>query len=183
MVLHSLYSRKADEWQKTDIERINYLDEEEPTHCQNKGGHYKMLPLHYAIMNKAPLVVVQRIYNINKDAIKDVHLDGWTPLHMAAYYNRKEYIPWLKKVYPEAAMEKDKDDRTPLDVAANYKRVDALALLSQPAKKKVLGFDDEEKKDTAENKNLKKEEEADILKKKETVVDMKTDGDEVKTKE
>ena len=38
------------------------------------------------------------------------------------------------------------DDRTPLDVAANYKRVDALALLSQPAKKKVLGFDDEEKK-------------------------------------
>ena len=61
--------------------------------------------------------------------------------------------------------------------------MDALALLSQPAKKKVLGFDDEEKKDTAENRNLKKEEEADILKKKETVVDMKTDGDEVKTKE
>ncbi len=80
-------------------------------------------------------------------------------------------------------MEKDKDDRTPLDVAANYKRVDALALLSQPAKKKVLGFEDEEKKDTAENRNLKKEEEEEILKKKETVVDMKTDGDEVKTKE
>ena len=61
--------------------------------------------------------------------------------------------------------------------------MDALALLSQPAKEKVLGFDDEEKKDTAENRNLKKEEEADILKKKETVVDMKTDGDEVKTKD
>lgn len=115
-----------------------------------------MLPLHYSIMNNAPLVVVQRVYNLNKDAIKDVHEDGWLPLHMAAFYDRKEYIPWLKKVYPEAQMEKDKDGRTPLDIATKYKRVEALALLKVVATSAPQIFEDEEKEDDTKTKFDKK---------------------------
>ena len=150
MVLHSLYSRKGDEWRDTDINRINYLDEEEPTHCKQRGGYYNMLPLHYAIMNNAPLVVVQRVYNLNKDAIKEVHDDGWTPLHLAAYYDRDEYIPWLKRIYPEAAMEKDADGRTPVELATRYSRLKSMELLSRKVSQPLPAIEGEEKEETAE---------------------------------
>ena len=78
--LVSLYSRYGDRWKNTDIERIQKLHDEEPTHVENKGGAYKMLPIHYAIMNGAPLVVIQRLYNLYKDGIKETHADGWLPL-------------------------------------------------------------------------------------------------------
>ena len=109
-----------------------------------------MLPLHYAIMNNAPLVIVQRVYNLIKDAIKEVHDDGWTPLHMAAYYDRDEYIPWLKRVYPEAAMEKDSDGRTPVELATRYSRLKSMELLNTKVLPSLPAIEAEEKEESVE---------------------------------
>ena len=110
----------------TGIERINKLHGEEPSHVSTKGGAYNMLPIHYALMNNAPLVVIQRIYNLHQDGIKASHDDGWMPLHFACYYNRHEAIQWLRKTYGEAASKRDKHGRTPLDIATHYKHTECI---------------------------------------------------------
>jgi hypothetical protein len=129
--LVSLYSRYGDRWKNTDIERIQKLHDEEPTHVENKGGAYKMLPIHYAVMNGAPLVVIQRLYNLYKDGLKETHADGWLPLHMACYYDNFEATVWLKKKYPEGVTQRDKDGRTAHDLAKQYKKTKALEAFPQ----------------------------------------------------
>ena len=53
-------------------------------------------------------------------------------------------------------MEKDKDGRTPLDIATKYKRAEALALLKVVATSAPQALEDEEKEDDTTTKFDKK---------------------------
>ena len=114
-----------------------------------------MHPIHYAIMNSAPLVVIQRLYNLYKDGIKETHADGWLPLHMACYYDNYDATVWLKKKYPQGVMQRDKSGRTANDLAKHYKKMKALEAFPQvtPVTTPIEEMEESATKVPEENKN------------------------------
>ena len=67
------------------------------------GDKYGRLAIHCAIIGNIEIEFVKRLYFNYKEGITVVdERYGYTPLHYAVKYNRKEHIPFLLSQYPNA---------------------------------------------------------------------------------
>ncbi|KAF5466021.1 hypothetical protein F2P56_015980 [Juglans regia] len=74
--------------------------------------------LHAAACWEEPEVIklIQKIGGISKEADQK----GWTPLHLAAHYNKNESTKLLLEYYRDVAYMKDTEGRTALHIAAHH---------------------------------------------------------------
>ena len=67
------------------------------TNLLHKAAHRMELPIQLRID------IMQRILAVHKDAVREVCLQGWLPVHTAARYSPVEVIEFLLGLYPESA--------------------------------------------------------------------------------
>ncbi|XP_041001601.1 ankyrin repeat-containing protein At5g02620-like [Juglans microcarpa x Juglans regia] len=81
------------------------------------NGHLGRTALHAAACWEEPEVIklIQKIGGISKEADQK----GWTPLHLAAHYNKNESTKLLLEYYRDVAYMKDTEGRTALHIAAH----------------------------------------------------------------
>ena len=84
------------------------------------------IPLHLAIVKNAPLTIIRRLIECNKESVKVKTKDNQLPLHLAlAHKCSSEVTEFLLKAHPEAIQKPDPiTDLYPFMMAAHFNRPD-----------------------------------------------------------
>jgi len=97
------------------------------------------MAVHYTAAGQAPRSVVDRMLALAPDSVQVKFSTGWLPLHFAASYNNVHAIVSLVNAYPDALLERDIRRKTPIDVAIDENRNEALKIMLSAAVDKVCG--------------------------------------------
>jgi len=99
-------------WSKVSLSKIGILEVEQDVKD-------KVLPLHVAIMKRAPIHVIKLLLKENREALvqKDSHYNRH-PIHFACLYYNHQVIKMMAEGYPKALARADTYCRTPLHYAA-----------------------------------------------------------------
>ena len=129
---------------------------------------YKTIPIYYAIFHGAKLNVVQYMAKTNlKGTIDWRSDDGSTLLHIAAWKNRHEDIPFLLSISPEWAAVTNDNGISALDLAINYNSLESEHHLTDVAstvehytssQTKVVATKERNNSDHLEKQNVNTEE-------------------------
>jgi hypothetical protein len=76
------------------------------------------LPIHSAVMNGAPIKIVERLLALNPNGILSTDLDGNLPLHLCFSHASSDTVAaFLLEAFPEAVSVKNKAGKKPVDYA------------------------------------------------------------------
>ena len=80
------------------------------------------LPLHLALVNKAPSSVVARLVELYPQAVRSINTQGMLPIHLALLHDTcDEIVNYLMLLFPKSVRVRSKDGRTPFQCANNAK--------------------------------------------------------------
>jgi hypothetical protein len=168
----------AAHWKSTTRQHIQTLVENamavghdilnEVDHGDKHLHKYKTIPIYYAIFHGAKLNVVQYMAKTNlKGTIDWRSDDGSTLLHIAAWKNRHEDIPFLLSISPEWAAVTNDNGISALDLAINYNSLESEHHLTDVAstvehytssQTKVVATKERNNSDHLEKQNVNTEE-------------------------
>lgn len=81
---------------------------------------WRRLPIHTAVMRKAPFEVVKRLHDIYPQGVKCSDLGGNLPLHLAFMHRIDDNVKaYLLNVYPGSVYVKNNEDHVPIDYASD----------------------------------------------------------------
>jgi hypothetical protein len=76
------------------------------------------LPIHSAVMNGAPIKIVEKLLALNPNGIRSTDLDGNLPLHLCFRHASSDSVAaFLLEAFPEAVSVKNKAGKKPVDYA------------------------------------------------------------------